>query len=190
MGLNVAVFVAFHLLLDTAAGPWLGDQMVMDPRTVWLRPWTLLTAGISQFDANHLLFNLLGLWVFGGSVQRAYGGRSLVVLYVLGALCASVAHLLVSSAPMLGASGAVLALSVVFALTFPQQRLLVWFVLPVPAWLAVSAFVALDVVGMVGPGDGIAHAAHLGGAVLGAGWWWLTVGRLRKARRSDRWRDR
>jgi len=174
LAVNVAVFVALYVLIDTPMGePW-AALMVMDPATVLYRPWTLLTAAFSHFDANHLLFNLIGLWVFGAPVQARYGPRAMVVLYIAGALCASLAHLALSSSPMLGASGAVLALSVVFALTFPQQRLLVWFLLPMPAWLAVGGFVVLDVVGLVGPGDGIAHAAHLGGAAFGAAWWWLT----------------
>lgn len=170
LGINLAVFVGFYLLIDTSLAETYAQQMVMDPGKVLQRPWTLLTAAFSHFDTNHLLFNLLGLWVFGGPVQSRYGSRALLVLYGLGALCASLAHLALSPSPMLGASGAVLALSVVFAMTWPQARLLLFFVLPVPAWLAVTGFIVLDVVGLVGPGDGIAHAAHLGGAALGAAW--------------------
>jgi len=177
MGLNVAVFVAIHVLADSGLGDLVLSNVVFDPRTWLTQPWTLLTAAFGHYDANHLLFNLFGLWVFGTPVLHRYGARHLVALYLAGGIVASIFHLVLSSAPMLGASGAVLALSVVFALTYPHRKLLIWFILPMPAWLAVGAFVALDVVGMVGPGDGIAHAAHLGGAALGAAYWWAQLRR-------------
>lgn len=187
LGLNLAVFVGLYLLIDTPWGALYAEQMVMDPQSVGSHPWTLLTAAFSHVDANHLLFNLLGLWVFGGPVQARYGGRALTVLYVVGALCASLAHLALSPSPMLGASGAVLALSVVFAMTWPQTRLLVFFVLPLPAWLAVAGFVVMDVIGLVGPGDGIAHAAHLGGAAFGALWVMLRRRREASGPSRSRW---
>ena len=178
MGINIAVFVLVHLLRGTTLGNLVAANAVFDPAALTARPWTLLTAAFGHFDANHLLFNMFGLWMFGTPVHRRYGTRQLVGLYLAGGIVASLFHLVLSASPMLGASGAVLALSVVYALTWPQRRLLIWFILPMPAWLAVSAFVALDVLGLVGPGDGIAHAAHLGGAALGAAWW---AARLRRS---------
>jgi len=171
IGVNLAVFVAVHLFAGTLLGDLVALNVVFDPSALLSRPWTLLTSAFGHFDANHLLFNMFGLWVFGRAVLQAYGPRHLVALYLAGGIVASMFHMVLSVSPMLGASGAVLALSVVFALTYPHRKLLLWFVLPIPAYLAVGAFVVLDVLGLVGPGDGIAHAAHLGGAALGAAYW-------------------
>ena len=135
---------------------------------VW-QPWTLFTYAISHYDTTHLLFNLFGLYVFGVPVMQRYGWHEMGYLYLGGAVLGGLAHVLSSPAPALGASAAVMAVSVVYGLTYPNRTLLLGFFLPVPAWLAVLLFIGMDVMGMVGPGDGVAHAAHLGGCPHGGG---------------------
>jgi hypothetical protein len=68
---------------------------------------------------------------------------------------------------MIGASGAVMAVLVLFALHFPHQRVLLFFVIPVPIWLLVIFYVLWDVFGASTRGAGIAYFAHLGGALFG-----------------------
>jgi membrane associated rhomboid family serine protease len=140
-----------------------------------LRIWTLLTAEFSHIDSNHLLFNLVGLYVFGQSIEQALGSRNLLHLYCAGAVVASLGHIaygLVTGdpAPALGASGAVMALAFVYAALFPDRQLLLMFILPVRAWAAVGLFVVVDVMGMMSPPgtSTTAHAAHLGGLAYGA----------------------
>jgi rhomboid-like protein len=147
------------------------------------RVWTLLTACFSQMDVSHLLFNMLALWVFGQDVGRALGSRTLLQLYVVGGIVSMLAHVafgLVTGVdvPALGASGSVMAISVLFAALFPQRTLLIMFVVPMPAAAAVGLYILLDVFGIFGGGRGnIAHAAHLGGAAYGLLYWWLRIRR-------------
>jgi membrane associated rhomboid family serine protease len=111
------------------------------------------------------------------------GDALFVHLYVVGALLASVGHVaygLVSGspAPALGASGAVMTVAVVYAALFPRRTLMINFFIPVPAVLAVAGYVLLDLFGMLGGNkDGVAHAAHLGGAVYGFLFWLLWLRR-------------
>ena len=68
---------------------------------------------------------------------------------------------------MVGASGAVAGIVVLYALNFPRRTLLLFFVLPIPAWVAGVFLVVSDIWGAMGQGEGnIAYAAHLGGAAL------------------------
>jgi len=173
LALNVAVFVLWNTTVHSPVGAILRANLLVQQATVLTHPWTLLTYAITHYDTTHLLFNMFALWVFGRSVMERYGWQDMVILYVGGALVGGLAHVVSSPAPALGASAAVMAVSVVYGLTFPNRTLLLGFFLPVPAWLAVVLFIGMDVMGMVGPGDGVAHAAHLGGAAFGGVLWAL-----------------
>jgi len=118
--------------------------------------------------------------VFGGAVHRVVGNGVFVHLYVVGAVLASLGHVVYGAVtgdlvPALGASGAIMTIAVVYAALFPKRILMLNFFIPVPAGLAVAGYIALDLFGLVGGRGGIAHAAHLGGALYGVLFWlfWL-----------------
>ncbi|MEZ4319408.1 MAG: rhomboid family intramembrane serine protease [Myxococcota bacterium] len=181
MGLNVLVYTLWHTVGIDHPALFRAHLTVSWESVAAGRLWTLLTSELSHVDATHLLANLLGLYVFGLPVLQVLGGRGLAGLYVFGALAASLGFvawgaLTGDPAVALGASGAVSAIAVCYALWFPRRTLLLMFFIPLPAWLAVLAFIVLDVLGLFVSGvDGllmgrdvrIAHSAHLGGAVAG-----------------------
>ena len=92
---------------------------------------------------------------------------------VTGANCPLVSSVIIGNdtIPALGASGAVSALLLAFALLFPKHKILLFAVVPVPALAGALFFVALDVWGLIAQGRGvllpIGHGAHLGGALCG-----------------------
>jgi membrane associated rhomboid family serine protease len=70
--------------------------------------------------------------------------------------------------PIVGASGAIFGVLVAFGLLFPNMYLYVYFLFPVKAKYFVIAYAALELyAGFTGAQDGIAHFAHIGGAVVG-----------------------
>ena len=123
----------------------------------------------------HLAFNMLMLFVFGPSVEDRMGGRTFFLFYILcGIGGAAFSFLLTQWVPVgliLGASGAVLGVTVAFAWYWPNHPVFI-FPLPdpIPAkWLA-TFLVGVDLVlawlgalSQAGLNDGIAHLAHLGG---------------------------
>ncbi len=178
---NVAVWLVWQQALpDAALRAAFRTNLTVGLDGVAAHPWTLLTAGFSHVASGHLLANALGLWVFGQDVCARVGQRAFLGLYVAGAVIASCGHLVWQAvsgaeAPALGASGAVMAIGAVYGCLFPKRILLVGLIVPMPAWLAVVAWAALDVAGLFGGGDGIAHAAHLGGAAFGLLYWALRL---------------
>lgn len=83
-----------------------------------------------------------------------------------------------ASQPALGASGSAMACSVLFAAMYPRTTFLVMFVIPLPAWLAVSGFIVYDLYGAVkNPNDTVAHMAHLGGAAFGLAYYYIVLRR-------------
>ncbi|MBW1877051.1 MAG: rhomboid family intramembrane serine protease [Deltaproteobacteria bacterium] len=193
VGANVLVYVAWQMAIRQGEESlWVGvmaDHFLVSLEAMFAgRVWTLLTSAFSHIDPFHLFVNMLALWVFGRDVYRVTGSRGFLHLYVVGALLASIGHVaysLLSGSPnpALGASGSVMAIAVVFAALYPRRILLVNFFIPVPAALAVAAYVVLDALGVFGgTTDNVAHAAHLGGAAYGLLYWLIVLRRKRLPR--------
>ena len=96
------------------------------------------------------------------------------MFYLASVLTAAATELLVLSQskvvePVIGASGGVFGLLLGFAWYFPRQRLMLLFPpIPMPAWLFVTLYGALELVlGVTGAQDSVAHFAHLGGMLGG-----------------------
>lgn len=135
--------------------------------------WRLLTPVFLHGGLLHLFFNMLVLYFAGQRVEEMRGGREFALFYLVSGVFANLLYLAVYVAglcpatTMVGASGAVTAVLVVFACYFPH-RLLLFFVIPVPAWGLVVLFVGLDVIGAFGGGDAnVAYIVHIGGALFG-----------------------
>ena len=67
---------------------------------------------------------------------------------------------------MLGASGGVVAVVILFAFNFPYRTVLFMFFLPMPMWVAAVIFVAVDAIGASTAPGNVAYTAHLGGALF------------------------
>ncbi len=123
----------------------------------------------------HIAGNMLILWVFGPPVEDRFGRFGFLAFYLCGAGAAGGLHALFEGAPVVGASGAIAAVTGAFLVMFPFTHVRCWFILffsvsVVPAWWFIGLAMLWDLVlqGM-GHGGGVARLAHLGGYALGAG---------------------
>jgi membrane associated rhomboid family serine protease len=139
------------------------------PFAVLIRPWTIFTYMFLHADLMHLFFNMIGLMFFGPRLEERLGGRDFLWLYFLGGIGgAAFSFIFAPSAAVIGASAAVYAVLLAFALYWPYERILIWGILPVPAW-ALATFLVLGSLwsGVSGTNSGTAHFAHLGGLAFG-----------------------
>ncbi len=135
-------------------------QFLHDPGAIW-----------------HLAFNMLFLWVFGCPVEDRLGRRGFLAFYLLGGVAAGLAHMMMTNAPVIGASGSIAAVTGAFLALFPRSRILVLFLIfPIilPALWIIGLFFMLDLLRQVGEllgagGSRVAYAAHLAGYVYGFG---------------------
>jgi len=135
--------------------------------------WQLLTAPFVHKEVFHLLWNMLFLWVVGREMEAFYGTRDFVVLYLSAAVLSTLGWAAVDLAlgnhnQMLGASGAIMAVVVIYAMYYPHREILLFFVLPVQMWLLVAIFVCYDAWQLLTmrPSE-VAVASHLSGAAYG-----------------------
>lgn len=142
----------------------------------------------SGFFLFHLIFNMYALWLFGSIIERVWGSKRFSIFYIIcgiGAGLAQMAHwhyvfenmaqvgseeyLAMQYTSAVGASGAVMGVMAAFAYLFPNTPLMI-IPIPIPIkakWL-ILGYVLFDFFsGISGSGIGIAHFAHVGGAVVG-----------------------
>jgi membrane associated rhomboid family serine protease len=137
--------------------------------------WQLVTYSFLHGGLTHIGFNMLALWMFGGPIERLFGSRPFALYYFVCVIGAAVAQLLVTAYvtggyyPTLGASGGIFGLLLAYGMMYPHARILLLFPpIPMPAWLFVICYGALELfLGVTGTQAGVAHFAHLGGMAIG-----------------------
>jgi membrane associated rhomboid family serine protease len=142
--------------------------------------WRLVTYAFCHDRSSvfHILFNMLLLFWFGETLERMYGTREFILFYLVAALASALAFLglemvLGGMHPMLGASGAVMAVVALYATHFPRNEIYIWGIVRVQIRFLVLFYLIFDlypVLLVLGGGqsyDNVAHAAHLGGLAFG-----------------------
>jgi membrane associated rhomboid family serine protease len=180
---NIAFFLG--TFLATRASPEIGPReiygalgLVPGELVHRLRLWQLLTYAFVHDLANpfHLIINMYILWVAGRGLEFIYGIRRFVTFYFLAALFSAVVYLGLAlmipecrGLPLYGASGAVMAVLVVYASYHPGDRILLFLLFDVPIWIGVAAMVGIDlmVVSHASEGGGVAAGCHVAGAAFG-----------------------
>jgi membrane associated rhomboid family serine protease len=171
--LIAANMVVLLLMRTIFISPELTSALAFSPAAALTAPWTFFTYMFVHAGLLHLLGNMFMLFVFGTPVESRMGSRAFILYYLLCGVGAAVFSLALSNitgvGPMVGASGAVLGVALAFAMYWPDAELIV-FPLPVPirARTLVALLIGADVLfAFLTPGDGIAHVAHVGGALSG-----------------------
>ena len=166
---NVAVFFLERLLgggLIVLFGLW-----PIGSGNFW--PWQVGSYAFLHGSFEHLFFNMLGLWMFGGELEHVWGKKRYLQFYAASVLAAAFAQLVVNAllgsvAPTVGASGGLYGLLLAFAMMFPNRIILLLFVIPMRAKYLVLLYGLLELYqGVYIMNSGVAHFAHLGGMAGG-----------------------
>lgn len=148
------VLFLVNLFVAGESGNWLQKQLSLSPDTL-MKPWLwyrYLTHGFMHdpSTASHIFWTLLGLFFFGPEIERLYGWREYLRYYlttlVLGGIIWSVhAHLRFADSPFtyFGANAPVTAVTLLFCMRFPERSIMLFGVIPVPAW-AVGAMIVVS----------------------------------------------
>jgi membrane associated rhomboid family serine protease len=142
--------------------------------------WRLLTHAFchDRHSIFHILFNMLLLFWFGRTLELMYGSREFLLFYFTSAVAGGIAYVGMdlytgSNVPAIGASGAVMAVMMLYTVHFPRETILVFYVIPVEMRFLMALYAMWDLhpILLILAGDpvwtGVAHAAHLGGLVFG-----------------------
>lgn len=168
-----------------------GTFAVFYPRSPFFRWWQPVTYMFMHGNFWHIFVNMWGLLMFGSALERAIGSKKYLLFFFVTGLGALLIHfgvqylqvqsLMAAGAssqqayydilrtPTLGASGALYGIQIGYAMLYPNDK---WTLLFPPVTLKAKWFVLIFIgielfTGVTGTLDGIAHFAHLGGALFG-----------------------
>jgi membrane associated rhomboid family serine protease len=162
-----------------------GQAGVTGMPTGFLPTWeTIFTSMFMHGSLLHIAGNMLFLWIFGNNVEDSMGPIRFIIFYLLGGLAALALQIGIgpnSTAPTIGASGAIAAVLGGYIVLYPQARVLtlviiIFFftVIELPAlvmigiWFIEQAiFGAVNLTNPTGGGGGVAYFAHVGGFLFG-----------------------
>jgi len=156
---------------------FLTERLSMIPYKItedkWL--WTFVTYMFMHGNFQHILFNMLGLLIFGIHVERQMGSKEFLLYYFVTGTLAGVfsfaAYYYTRNywVALMGASGALFAVELAYAVFFPDSIIYIWGILPLRAPVMVLGFTALELFFSITGGRGnVAHLTHLAG--FGFGW--------------------
>jgi len=167
IALCVLVFV-----LEQAAPDAVYPQVSLTPISLLSSPWTIITSMFGHADLEHILFNMIALFMFGSVLENRIGSGKFVLVYFVSGIFGSIGFMLFNSpfGSALGASGAIYG--IIGALVLLEPNLTVYFYfMPLPMYV-VGPIYALIELFYLGSADTIAHSAHLlgffGGLALAA----------------------
>jgi len=185
---NVIMFVATLINENFMIGTF----AMFYPASPLFRWWQPLTHMFMHGGWWHIFFNMYTLVMFGMVVERALGTKKFLILYFITGFGAAALHTGVEwlqvhralasadpvaqqtvidlfRTPMVGASGAIYGVLVAFAMLYPEARMtLVFPPVTLDAKWMVAIFIGIELLtGVTGTQGGVAHFAHLGGALFG-----------------------
>ncbi|KAI9638029.1 uncharacterized protein MKK02DRAFT_31543 [Dioszegia hungarica] len=184
IALNVVVFLLWQYGLqswqrfrDPSLHNFLTKNFVLNEANIMAgRVWTLLTACFSHSSGTHIFVNCLSLYFVAPAVASLIGSSAFLGLYLGGGIIASGISLAWHRfrgdkwAGSEGASGAIYACLGFYGAIFPNTTFLLFFVLPMPAWVLIGGMFAYDgYSAFFRPGSGTDSAGHVGGIMAGLG---------------------
>lgn len=156
------VFASFSLVSYAGLSPLMVAQGAV---------WQLVTYMFLHGNLFHLLFNMLGLWMFGRDLENDWGSREFLKYYFICGIGAGLVTLLALWGHVsytIGASGAIYGILLAFGMAYPNRYIFLWFLIPIKAKYFVILFGALAVfASLSSTSDGVAHITHLGGLAIG-----------------------
>lgn len=162
--------------------------------------WQFVTYMFTHAGFSHILFNMLGIFFFGVQVERRMGSREFLLFYmttgVLAGIFSFIVYLMTGmyGVILLGASGAVFAVLLAFAVYFPHANIYIFGILPVRAPVLVIGYTAIELFNQVfSMQSGVAHLTHLAGFAFAYLYLVIRMGinpmdSFTSGRRGGRWR--
>ncbi|MFO1022448.1 MAG: rhomboid family intramembrane serine protease [Planctomycetales bacterium] len=177
--INCAVFVLQLLIPDPKWGSFAERWFALVSDSLSRgEVWRLVTYSFLHDGPWHLVWNMLALWFIGRAVEQIYGSREFLWIYLTAAVVGGLGYILSAqltggAGMVVGASGAVMAIFMIFVMHYPRAQFYIWGIFPIEARWMLAIFLFMDLAPLLQslsagrPLDHVAHAAHLSGLLYG-----------------------
>jgi len=173
--INVLVFGADYVL--QRQGIYLGNILALfSLQSGNFHLWQPLSYMFMHANLSHIFFNMFNLWMFGAAMENFWGTKRFLIYYLACGIGAGLLYMLLPGLHItVGASAAVYGLLLAFGMTFPNEYIYLYFLMPIKTKWFVTGMIVIELLqGIFYSYDGVAHFAHLGGMLIGfllIMWW-------------------
>lgn len=166
--INVIFFLA-TLVLERQGFYNITNMLALNPALSGrFHVWQLVTYMFMHANVGHIFFNMFALWMFGYVLENYWGARRFLFYYLVCGVGAGLVNLLVPGWDFtVGASGAVYGILLAFGMMFPNERIYLYFLMPIKAKWFVIGYAFIELFEGVFSTGNVAHFAHLGGMLFG-----------------------
>ena len=190
--------IVFHLIivnvvlfLLSRSGALFPSMALISGHGLLWQPWRMVTYQFLHSDFGHILFNMYALWLFGRMVEEALGRTRFLCMFLFSGIIGGLFFLLANAGNQtscVGASGSVFGVMVAAAMLYPNARFVFIFPpIPIKLWTLATIYCLWEIFSALShSGGGIAHCAHLGGALGG----FIYIRRLARGSNSPSWLKR
>ena len=179
IAVNVVGFILALVLMNSIDDAVVVSWIALQPSVVLAGQnlWTFVTSMFMHAGFGHLFVNMISLMFIGGFVEKLIGKKRFLWLYFGGGLFAGLFFVVIAGLTgvdlnvyAVGASGAIFALGGLLAVLTPRLPVLVFFIIPMPMWMAMVFLMVVLWALSLGLGLPIGNVAHLGGLIVGVGY--------------------
>ncbi len=186
--LNLLIFLAQSTIGASVAGSIENLFALHEVHSVFFKPHQLITYMFLHASWEHVIGNMLGLWVFGSALENYWGGKRFLIYYMIAGIGGGLCNMVVASielapalaelhslpdamqqqylygpnilnVPTLGASGAVFGILAAAGYLFPNSIIYFNFIFPIKVKWAVLAYTGYELYAVVRNSSGD-HVAH------------------------------
>lgn len=155
--------------------PYLKAYMALNPAAVLSGyVWQFVTYMFAHANLSHLFVNMLGLFFFGPPIERKMGSKEFLLYYFLTGTLAGIASFAIFALTgawytmLVGASGALFAVLLAFAIIEPDAMIYLYGIIPLKAPVMVLGYAGIEIVSqLLNFRSSVAHLTHLAGFVFG-----------------------
>lgn len=184
IGINVIAFIILFPFLVFGNQEEIIKYIAINP-SLFLQGyvWTIIISMFMHGSFGHLFVNMISMFFVGSFVERLIGKKRYLWFYFAAGIAGGLAFVLFAylglyiprgevifggiDAFAVGASGALFGLGGLLAVLIPRLKVLVFFVIPMPMWLAMAVLMfglwAISIASNLPVGN----TAHLGGLIVG-----------------------
>ena len=152
------------MFIVTTMRPEIADSLAVTKPIINSNYWAIFTAMFVHANLLHILGNMLTLYFFGTFSLQLIDDKLFWLVYFIGGIFGNILYLLIGPAnsAVVGASGAIFAIGGLIAMMRPNQKVYLYFFIPMPLWVGIALGFGLTVII-----PGVAWQAHFGGLIVG-----------------------
>ena len=176
ISINVVFYILILILMNIFGVDKIINLVALNPLIVLSGKniWTFITSMFMHGNFTHLILNMISLFFIGSFVERLIGKKRFLYFYFGAGLFAGILFVALTkftggnlNIAAVGASGAIFGLGGLLAVLTPKLPVLVFFIIPMPMWMAMIALLGILWILSWGVGLPIGNIAHLGGLLIG-----------------------